>query len=137
MEWGQECPEVIAGEGDDDRRIYNLRQKIRMATRHWNKRAGTDRPFKSKSMLVEVLIPVLEKLQIRLNLDLRDALLFTIAIVTSVRAKEVVNMTWKDVTILKGGVAIVIHIRPLKKTLGKRNPHTLARLDADLVNRYT
>ena len=93
MEWGKACPLVIAGEGSADARIHNLRENIDMSTRHWNKIARTNRPFKSICLLVEVLIPVLESLEMRSNVDLRDAILFTFAIVTGVRAREVVNLT--------------------------------------------
>ena len=61
----------------------------------------------------------------RSNVDLRDALLFTFAIVTGVRAREVVNLTWKDITILKGAAAIIVNIRPTKNSRKEESTYSV------------
>ena len=73
--------------------------------------------------MLDVLIPLLKSLDLSKVVDLRDALLFNLSYVCAARAKEVENITWKDVTVLRGGDAIILAIRPSKNSTDMGSTH--------------
>ena len=97
---------------------------IKTSLKHWNKVAGILRPRKSTALLLDRVIPLLRSLDLRVNVDLRDALIFTLSFSSGARAMEVVNITWKDVTVLDGGKAVVLNIRPTKNTTEMGSTHS-------------
>ena len=123
LSWGTLRPDAIVGNGPDEQKKILLREMIRVAQSHWNTVAGVLRPNKSNPMLLKVLLPVLKFLDLRVNVDLRDSLLFLLSFVCGMRAKEVVNITWKDVTILDGGNAVLINARPFKNSTRHGSTH--------------
>ena len=70
-----------------------------------------------------VFFPVLESLDLSKVVDLRDALLFSLSYVCVARAKEAMNIAWRDVTVLGGGDAITLAIRPSKKSTDTGSTH--------------
>ena len=56
--------------------------------------------------MLDVLILVLQSLDLSKVVDLRDAFLFNLSYVCAARAKEAVNITWRDVTVFCGDNAI-------------------------------
>lgn len=80
--------------------------------------------MKTKSLPLDVLIPVPKSLDLRVVVDLRDALLFTLSFVCGARAKEALNMTRKDVTVLEGGTAVLLAIRPKKYSTYESSTHS-------------
>ena len=122
--WAKSRPSVIGGSESPDAKKRRPHQKICIAKRHWNRKLGVQRPRKAISMHYDVLVPLLESLNFANPLDHRDMLLFNLAIISATRAKEASNMTWKDVTVLHGGDAIKLDIRPSKNTTKLRSTHS-------------
>ena len=124
LRWARSCPDVIGGAGNAEGRLKRLRFMIKTSLKHWNKVAGILRPRKSTALLLDRVIPLLRSLDLRVNVDLRDALIFTLSFSSGARAMEVVNITWKDVTVLDGGKAVVLNIRPTKNTTERGSTHS-------------
>ena len=97
---------------------------IQTSLKYWNKKAGILRPSKATALLLEHAIPLLKSLDLKNNADLRDAVIFTLSFSSGTRVKEVVNITWKDVTILEGGKALLLNIRPTKNSTDMGSTHT-------------
>ena len=122
--WARSRPDVIGGVDPADRRLKRLRYAIQTSLKYWNKEAGILRPRKATALLLDHAIPLLKSLDLRDNVDLRDALIFTISFSSGTGAKEVVNITWKDVTVLEGGKAVLLNIRPTKNSTEFGSTHT-------------
>ena len=112
--WAKIRPDVIAGDGSREAKRKRLRDSIIVAVVYWNKSAGILRPFKTTPILNDFLMTTLSLLDLSVPIDLRDSLFFNLAFVSGSRAMEACNITWKDVTILGRGEAVLIHIRPSK-----------------------
>ena len=123
MIWAKIRPDVVGGEGLAEARITRLREVMAISQRHWNRAAGTLGPGKNKALLLDVIIPLLESLDPRVAVDLRDACLFLLSLVCGARAKEVTNLTWKDITVVDGGTAIIVAIRPPKNSTDTSSTH--------------
>ena len=72
----------------------------------------------------DFLMTLLSPLDLSVPIDLRDSLLFNVAFVSGACAMEACNITWKDVTILGGREAVLIHIRPSKNSTLLGSTHT-------------
>ena len=115
---------MIGGVGPLEARLRRMRVGIRTSLGYWNKAAGIRRPQKTAPLLLDQVTPLLYSLDLRINLDLRDALIFSLSFSSGARAKEVVNLTWKDVTVLDGGKAILLSIRPTKNSTELGSTHS-------------
>ena len=135
--WAKLRPDVIAGVGSPHAKRKRLRNSIQVAEAYWNKSEGILRPFKTTPIMNDFLMTILSPLDLSVPIDLRDSLLFNVAFVSGARAMEACNITWKDVTILGGGEAVLIHIRPSKNStllgsihtaqFGRRTRHQVSR----------
>ena len=112
--WAEARPEIILGDGPEEARVECLRAAMDAARMYWTKKMGVLRPRKRKPMMLDVLVKALKSLDLRSNSDLRDSLAFVISFVCGARGKEIVNLTWKDVTVLENGAAVRLKIRPTK-----------------------
>ena len=124
MLWAECRPDVITGEGSNDAKLERFKQAAKVAREYWTRQAGVMMPIKKRPMLLEVLILVLQSLDLRVPSDLRACLLFNIAFVCGARGKEMVNLTWKDVTILGRGEAVLLDIQPSKCSSLHKSTHT-------------
>ena len=115
---------MIAGDGTSRKKLKRLRTAIQTSSRHWNRAAGILRPWKKFPILKELAIPLLNSLDLQYPLGLRDSLLFCLSLSTGARAMEVANITWKDVTVLDGGKAVLLNIRPTKNSTELGSTHS-------------
>ena len=115
---------MIADKGPPEARIECLREAIAVSKRHWDRVAGVLRPMKTRPLLLEPFLSVLESLDLRVVVDSKDSLLFLISFVMGARAREVINLTFKDVTILGGGTAVKLVIRPSKNSTDFESTHS-------------
>lgn len=123
MIWAKILPDVVGGEGLAEARIRRLREAMAISQRHWNSSAGVLRPGKCKPLMLDVILPLLESLDPRVAIDLRDACLFLLSLVCGAHAKEVTNFTWKDITVVDGGTVFIVAIRPSKKSKDTSSTH--------------
>ena len=98
--WGTTLPDAISGYGSDEQKVVALKEMIKTASQFWNRECGVETPTKHTPLLLNILLPLLKFMDLRVNEDLRDSLLFLLSYVCGFRGKEVCNLTWKDVSIL-------------------------------------
>ena len=135
--WAKIRPDVIMGDGSPEAKRKRLHNSITVAVAYWNKSVGIRRPLKTTPILSDFLMTLLSPLDLSVPIDLRDSLLFNLAFVSGSRAMEACNITWKDVTILGGGEAVLIHIRPSKNStlLGSTHSAQFGRRTCSQVSR--
>ena len=115
---------MIVGLGPDEQKIAALKEKNKAAIQYWNRECGVERPNKATPILLKTLLPLLKFMDLRVNEDLRDSLLFLLSFVCGFRGKEVCNLTWKDVSILDGGGAVLLEVRPFKNSTLMGSTHS-------------
>ena len=75
-------------------------------------------------MLLDVIVLVVKSLDLRVVCDLRDALLFNVSFECRARAKEMVNLTCRNVTVLGDGAAVKLDMFPFKNSTNTKSTHS-------------
>ena len=84
--WGGTTrPDAIVGHGPDEQKVADLNEMIKVASLFWNRECGVKRPITQTSFLLHILLPLSKFMDLWVNEDLRDSLLFLLSFVCGFR----------------------------------------------------